>query len=84
MRLFRCLQYNSKLYGVLNQVRESSPSFIQSLLPTKKLYNLGACFEVVDLVSRVFCFCCLCFLLPSFDLLMWEGEVVWLNKKSYV
>lgn len=52
MRLFNNLKQNTKLYSLLmNQVRENSPTFIQNLLPKKKIYNLGACFEVVDLVS---------------------------------
>ncbi|KAM7358114.1 iso Glutaminyl cyclase isoform 1-T1 [Cochliomyia hominivorax] len=51
MRLLNFLKQNTKFYEVLvDQVRDSSPSFIQNLLPTKKIYNLGACFEVVDLL----------------------------------
>lgn len=57
MRLLNYLKQNSKFYGsLLEQVRENSPTFIQNLLPTKKIYNLGACFEVVDLVSCLFLF----------------------------
>lgn len=56
MRLIHSLRQYSKVYGqLLDQVRENSPIFIQSLLTPKKkiLYNLGAPFEVHDLVSMV-------------------------------
>lgn len=51
MRLLSSLKQNAKFYGqLLDQVRQNGPSFIQNLLPKKKIYNLGACFEIEDLM----------------------------------